>query len=649
MSENANSSTPRQIRGPGGPGMRGMRGEKGKDPAAALGKVLRYVLKDYKLACVLVVVGIAVSAVTTLMMTLFMRTLIDDYIMPMIGAATPDFGPLARRLMQLVAILIVGIACSYAQSRIMVNVGQGTMKRLRLELFRNMESLPIKYFDTHAHGDIMSVYTNDVDTLRQMIGQSLPQLVNSLLTLIPTFISMIVLDVPLTLISVAMVGVMLFVTSRLSRMAGKFFVSQQRDLGRVNGFIEEMLDGQKVVKVFCHEEQSKAQFEELNDALRESARNANTIAGITMPINGNLGNLSYVLCAVAGAALALNGFTGLTIGTLVAFLSLNKGFTMPVTQLSQQIASIVMASAGAERVFSLMDEEPEKDEGYVELVRVREEADGSLTECEEQTGIWAWKDPEGEAAEEAGPVLRRLRGKVTFEDVDFGYTDDKTVLHDINMYALPGEKVALVGSTGAGKTTIMNLVNRFYDIQDGRICFDDIDVKRIRKADLRRSLGIVLQDTHLFTGTVMENIRYGRLDATDEDCVRAARLANADGFIRRLPDGYETMLTGDGGNLSQGQRQLLAIARAAVADPPALILDEATSSIDTRTEMLVQRGMDSLMAGRTSFVIAHRLSTIKNADCIMVMEAGLIIERGSHERLLEKKGRYYRLYTGKSE
>ena len=648
MSENANSSTPRQIRGPGGPGMRGMRGEKGKDPAAALGKVLRYVLKDYKLACVLVVIGIAVSAVTTLMMTLFMRTLIDDYIMPMIGAATPDFGPLARRLMQLVAILIVGIACSYAQSRIMVNVGQGTMKRLRLELFRNMESLPIKYFDTHAHGDIMSVYTNDVDTLRQMIGQSLPQLVNSLLTLIPTFISMIVLDVPLTLISVAMVGVMLFVTSRLSRMAGKFFVSQQRDLGRVNGFIEEMLEGQKVVKVFCHEEQSKAQFEELNDALRESARNANTIASITMPINGNLGNLSYVLCAVAGAALALNGFTGLSIGTLVAFLSLNKGFTMPVTQLSQQIASIVMASAGAERVFSLMDEEPEKDEGYVELVRVREEADGSLTECEEQTGIWAWKDPEGEAAEAAGPVLRRLRGKVTFEDVDFGYTDDKTVLHDINMYALPGEKVALVGSTGAGKTTIMNLVNRFYDIQDGRICFDDIDVKRIRKADLRRSLGIVLQDTHLFTGTVMENIRYGRLDATDEDCVRAARLANADGFIRRLPDGYDTMLTGDGGNLSQGQRQLLAIARAAVADPPALILDEATSSIDTRTEMLVQRGMDSLMAGRTSFVIAHRLSTIKNADCIMVMEAGRIIERGSHERLLEKKGRYYRLYTGNS-
>ncbi|MBR3052519.1 MAG: ABC transporter ATP-binding protein, partial [Firmicutes bacterium] len=566
-----------------------------------------------------------------------------------IGKKWMNFGPLARRPMQLVAILIVGIACSYAQSRIMVNVGQGTMKRLRLELFRNMESLPIKYFDTHAHGDIMSVYTNDVDTLRQMIGQSLPQLVNSLFTLIPTFISMIVLDVPLTLISVAMVGVMLFVTSRLSRMAGKFFISQQRDLGRVNGFIEEMLEGQKVVKVFCHEEQSKAQFEELNDALRESARNANTIASITMPINGNLGNLSYVLCAVAGAALALNGFTGLTIGTLVAFLSLNKGFTMPVTQLSQQIASIVMASAGAERVFGLMDEEPEKDEGYVELVRVREEADGSLTECEEQTGIWAWKDPEGETPEEAGQVLRRLRGKVTFEDVDFGYTDDKTVLHDINMYALPGEKVALVGSTGAGKTTIMNLVNRFYDIQDGRICFDDIDVKRIRKADLRRSLGIVLQDTHLFTGTVMENIRYGRLDATDEDCVRAARLANADGFIRRLPDGYETMLTGDGGNLSQGQRQLLAIARAAVADPPALILDEATSSIDTRTEMLVQRGMDSLMAGRTSFVIAHRLSTIKNADCIMVMEAGRIIERGSHERLLEKKGRYYRLYTGKSE
>lgn len=652
MSDNVNKSAPRPMRGPRQPGLAAVRG-MGGHPFRQLGKVLRYVFRDYKVQCLFVVIGIIIAALATLSMTLFTRTLVDDYIVPLMDTADPDFSPLAQRLMKLAGVLACGIACSYGYNRIMISVSQGTMKRIRLSLFEKMESLPLKYFDTHSHGDIMSVYTNDVDTLRQMIGQSFPQMINSVMSLTATFISMIVLDIPLTLVSVAMVGVMLFVTSRLSRVSSKHFIKQQSDLGAVNGYIEEMLEGQKVVKVFCHEEKSKAEFEKLNRALRDSARSANTIANVTMPINGNLGNLSYVLCAVIGAVLALNGFTGLTLGTLVTFLSLNKGFTMPVTQVSQQLASIIMASAGAGRVFSLMEEEPESDEGRVELVRVKENADGTLTETDERTGIWAWKDAASEAEvpadTSAEPVYRRLRGKVTFDDVDFGYTEEKTVLHDIKMFAEPGQKVALVGSTGAGKTTITNLINRFYDIQDGTICFDDIDVKRIRKADLRRSLGIVLQDTHLFTGTVMENIRYGRLDATDEECVEAAKLANADGFIRRLPEGYDTMLKGDGGSLSQGQRQLLAIARAAVADPPALILDEATSSIDTRTEMLVQRGMDSLMEGRTSFVIAHRLSTIKNADCIMVMEDGRIIERGNHEQLLEKKGRYYRLYTGKSE
>ena len=669
MSENRSASAPRAMRGPRQPGLAAVRG-MGTKPFAKLAKVLKYVFRDYKFECMFVVVGIVIASLATLSMTLFMRTLIDEYILPLMGSAAPDFHPLAVRLFKLAGVLAVGIACSYGYNRIMIKVSQGTMKRIRLALFNRMESLPLKYFDTHSHGDIMSVYTNDVDTLRQMIGQSLPQLINSVMTLVSTFISMVVLDIPLTLVSVAMVAVMLFVTSRLSRMSGKHFVKQQHDLGAVNGFIEEMLQGQKVVKVFCHEEKNRAAFEGLNRELRDSARSAHTIANITMPINGNLGNLSYVLCAIVGGVLALNGFSGLTIGTLVAFLSLNKGFTMPVNQVSQQLASIIMASAGADRVFTMMEEVPESDEGTVELVRVKESPDGTLTETDERTGIWAWKEPgqpsaptDQTAAAEANdpadqgassqpndvaPVYHRLRGKVTFDNVDFGYTEEKTVLHDINMFAEPGQKVALVGSTGAGKTTITNLINRFYDIQDGTICFDGIDVMRIRKADLRKSLGIVLQDTHLFTGTVMENIRYGRLDATDEECIAAAKLANADSFVRRLPQGYDTMLTGDGGNLSQGQRQLLAIARAAVADPPALILDEATSSIDTRTEMLVQKGMDSLMEGRTSFVIAHRLSTIKNADCIMVMENGRIIERGNHEQLLAKKGRYYRLYTGKS-
>ena len=635
------------ARGPmRGPGPRGPKnGGKSADPKKSLGKVLRYVMEKYKAACVIVVIGIIISALGILTMTLFMQTLIDQYIMPLMGQADPDFTPLANRLIKLGVVLAAGIISTYAYNRIMVTVSQGTMKRLRVQLFSHMESLPIKYFDTHAHGDIMSVYTNDVDTLRQLISQSIPQTINSVISLVSTLISMIVLDIPLTLVSLLMVGVMMFVTSKMSNLSGKYFMQQQKDLGAVNGYIEEMMEGQKVVKVFCHEEKSMQGFEKLNRQLCDSARNANAVANIIMPINNNLGNISYVLCAIVGGVLALNGFSGLTIGTLVAFLSLNKGFTQPVTQVSQQLGSIIMASAGAERVFNLMEAEPEADDGYVELVRAKEDADGNITETKERTGLWAWKHPH---QADGSVTYKKLEGKVTFDGVDFGYNDDKMVLHDIKMFAEPGQKLAFVGSTGAGKTTITNLINRFYDIQDGKIRYDDINVNKIKKADLRRSLGIVLQDTHLFTGTVMENIRYGRLDATDEDCKKAAKLANADGFIRRLPNGYDTVLTGDGANLSQGQRQLIAIARAAVADPPALILDEATSSIDTRTEVLVQRGMDALMKGRTSFVIAHRLSTVRNADCIMVMEQGRIIERGTHEQLLEQKGRYYQLYTGKT-
>ena len=635
------------ARGPmRGPGPRGPKnGGKSADPKKSLGKVLRYVMEKYKAACVIVVIGIIISALGILTMTLFMQTLIDQYIMPLMGQADPDFTPLANRLIKLGVVLAAGIISTYAYNRIMVTVSQGTMKRLRVQLFSHMESLPIKYFDTHAHGDIMSVYTNDVDTLRQLISQSIPQTINSVISLVSTLISMIVLDIPLTLVSLLMVGVMMFVTSKMSNLSGKYFMQQQKDLGAVNGYIEEMMEGQKVVKVFCHEEKSMEDFEKLNRQLCDSARNANAVANIIMPINNNLGNISYVLCAIVGGVLALNGFSGLTIGTLVAFLSLNKGFTQPVTQVSQQLGSIIMASAGAERVFNLMEAEPEADDGYVELVRAKEDTDGNITETKERTGMWAWKHPH---QADGSVTYKKLEGKVTFDGVDFGYNDDKMVLHDIKMFAEPGQKLAFVGSTGAGKTTITNLINRFYDIQDGKIRYDDINVNKIKKADLRRSLGIVLQDTHLFTGTVMENIRYGRLDATDEDCKKAAKLANADGFIRRLPNGYDTVLTGDGANLSQGQRQLIAIARAAVADPPALILDEATSSIDTRTEVLVQRGMDALMKGRTSFVIAHRLSTVRNADCIMVMEQGRIIERGTHEQLLEQKGRYYQLYKGKT-
>ena len=614
-----------------------------KQQLQAMKRVLGYMLRNYKFSFLIVVICILGSVLATLRGTLFMQSLIDDYIVPLTQAQTPDYTALAGALLSVGATYGLGILCAYSYNRIMVNVSQGTMRNLRIELFRHMESLPIRYFDTHAHGDIMSVYTNDVDTLRQLMSQSIPQVINSSVTILTSFVSMLVLDVPLTLITLAAIGVMLFVTSRIAAKSSMYFARQQKDLGIVNGYIEEMMDGQKVVKVFCHEEKSLEQFRILNNQLRESADKANTFSNISMPINANLGNVSYVLCAVTGAIFALNGYLGLTLGTLVSFLTLNKNSTQPVSQISQQLNSIVMAMAGAQRIFDLMDEEPEEDDGYVTLVNVREESDGTLTETQERTNLWAWKHPH---KADGTVTYQKLEGDITFDDVDFGYEEGKIVLHNIKLYATPGQKIAFVGSTGAGKTTITNLINRFYDIADGKIRYDGININKIRKADLRRSLGIVLQDTHLFTGTVMENIRYGRLDATDEECIAAAELANADGFIRRLPDGYQTVLTGDGANLSQGQRQLLAIARAAVADPPVLILDEATSSIDTRTEKLVQEGMDALMNGRTTFVIAHRLSTVRNSDCIMVLEQGRIIERGTHDQLIAEKGRYYQLYTG---
>ena len=608
-----------------------------------INRVIRYMLHYYKIPFLIVVICILITAIATVVGATFPQTLIDDHITPMLESGSRDFSSLASDLIRLVCIMATGVITAFTYNRIMVNVSQGTMRHLRDDLFRRMESLPIKYFDTHAHGDIMSVYTNDVDTLRQLLSQSIPQIINSVISMIATLITMIVLDPFLTVISILTACVMLLVTANFSKLSGKYYVRQQIDLGAVDGFIEEMLDGQKVVKVFCHEQEAMEDFHKVNEKLRDSTNKANRYANLLMPINANIGWISYALVAIVGAVLGINGLAGVTIGTVVTFVGLNKSFTNPITQVSQQINFVVNAAAGAQRVFELMDQEPEKDEGYVELVNAEEDENGNLIESPVRTNIWAWKHPH---KAEGTITYRRLEGGVVLDDVDFGYNEDKIVLHNISLYAKPGQKIAFVGATGAGKTTITNLINRFYDIADGKIRYDDININKIKKQDLRRSLGMVLQDTHLFTGTVMENIRYGKLDATDEECIKAAELANADGFIRRLPDGYNTMLTGDGSNLSQGQRQLLAIARAAVADPPALILDEATSSIDTRTEKLVQAGMDALMKGRTTFVIAHRLSTVKNSDCIMVMEQGRIIERGTHDDLIEAKGKYYQLYTG---
>ena len=605
-------------------------------------RLMKYVMKNYAPHIILVAVLILVSVLANIQGTLFIQSLIDDYIAPMLVADTPDFTPLARGIMQVAVFYFIGVAAAYAYNRIMINVTQGTLRNVRNDLFSHMETLPIKYFDTHSHGDIMSTYTNDTDTLRQMISQSLPQVFNSVITIIGVFISMVILSVPLTIVTLIMVTVMLVATKKVAGLSGRYFLQQQKDIGKVNGFIEEMMEGQKVVKVFCHEEKNTEAFQKLNDQLFQSADKANYMVNIIGPVNAQLGNVSYVVCAIVGGVMALSGFGGLTLGALASFLTFNKSFSQPINQVSQQFNSIVMAMAGAERIFQMMDETPEADEGYVTLVNVKEE-NGKLTESKERTGRWAWRH---EHQADGSVDYVELKGDVVFDGVDFGYTDEKMVLHDVKLFATPGQKIAFVGSTGAGKTTITNLINRFYDIQDGKIRYDGININKIKKADLRRSLGIVLQDTHLFTGTVKDNIRYGKLDATDEEVMAAAKLANADGFIRHLSDGYDTMLTGDGANLSQGQRQLLAIARAAIANPPVLILDEATSSIDTRTERIVQDGMDKLMKGRTTFVIAHRLSTVKNSDCIMVLEQGRIIERGTHDQLIEEKGRYYQLYTG---
>ena len=626
-----------------GPGPKG-RGPKVKveNPGKLFKRLMGYIFKNYLPHVIVVIICIFIGVLASVQGTLFMQTLIDSYIVPLIGTQNPDFSGLLSAIFRVGCFYAIGALSTYIYNRIMINVSQGTLMHIRNDMFHKMESLPIKYFDTHAHGDIMSTYTNDIDTLRQMISQSMPQLLNSSITIISVLFSMIYLSVPLTIVTLIMVALMLFVTKKAAGLSGSYFVKQQKAIGAVNGFVEEMMEGQKVIKVFCHEEESKKKFDELNEELYDSSYHANQFSNMIGPINAQLGNLSYVVCAIVGGLFAIGGFGGLTLGGLASFLTFNKSFNMPINQISMQFNSIVMALAGADRIFKMLDEEPEADNGYVTLVNA-EEVDGKLVETTKHTHLWAWKHYH---KEEGTTTYQKLEGRVEFHDVDFGYNDERIVLHNIDMFAEPGQKIAFVGSTGAGKTTITNLINRFYDIQDGKIRYDGININKINKADLRRSLGIVLQDTHLFTATVMENIRYGKLDATDEEVIAAAKLANAHEFIEKLPQGYQTLLTGDGANLSQGQRQLLAIARAAIADPPALILDEATSSIDTRTEKIVQDGMDKLMHGRTTFVIAHRLSTVKNSDCIMVLEQGRIIERGSHDDLIEKKGRYYQLYTG---
>lgn len=628
------------------PGPRGPRGPKPKikNPGKLFARLMGFIFKKYLPACIIVVICIFVSVLANVQGTMFTKNLIDDYIVPLLKTKTPDYGPLLAAMGRVAVFYGIGVISTFAYSKIMIYVSQGTIKNLRVELFSHMQDLPIRYFDSHAHGDIMSIYTNDIDTLRQLISQSLPQILNSTITVVSVFVSMVILNIPLTVLTIVMVIVTTVVTKKFAGFSSRYFLAQQRDLGKVNGFIEEMLNGQKVVKVFTHEQENIEAFDKINDELFESAYNANMYSNMLGPVNAQIGNLSYVLCALAGGVMALSGFGGLTLGKLASFLTFNKSFNMPISQVSQQFNSIIMALAGCDRIFSLLDESPETDEGYVTLVNAKEE-NGKLAETPERTGLWAWKHTH----QADGSVdYKKLEGDVVFDDVDFGYVPEKIVLHDVDLFATPGQKIAFVGTTGAGKTTITNLINRFYDIADGKIKYDGININKIKKADLRHSLGIVLQDTHLFTATVMENIRYGKLDATDDEVYAAARLANADTFIRQLPDGYNTVLTGDGANLSQGQRQLLAIARAAIADPPVLILDEATSSIDTRTERIVQDGMDKLMHGRTTFVIAHRLSTVRNSDCIMVLEQGRIIERGSHDELISKKGKYYQLYTGKT-
>lgn len=628
------------------PGPRGPRGPKPKikNPGKLFARLMGFIFKKYLPACIIVVICIFVSVLANVQGTMFTKNLIDDYIVPLLKTGNPDYGPLLAAMGRVAVFYGIGVISTFAYSKIMIYVSQGTIKNLRVELFSHMQDLPIRYFDSHAHGDIMSIYTNDIDTLRQLISQSLPQILNSVITVVSVFVSMVILNIPLTVLTIVMVIVTTVVTKKFAGFSSRYFLAQQRDLGKVNGFIEEMLNGQKVVKVFTHEQENIEAFDKINDELFESAYNANMYSNMLGPVNAQIGNLSYVLCALAGGVMALSGFGGLTLGKLASFLTFNKSFNMPISQVSQQFNSIIMALAGCDRIFSLLDEAPETDEGYVTLVNAKEE-NGKLTETPEHTGLWAWKHTH----QADGSVdYKKLEGDVVFDDVDFGYVPEKIVLHDVDLFATPSQKIAFVGTTGAGKTTITNLINRFYDIADGKIRYDGININKIKKADLRHSLGIVLQDTHLFTATVMENIRYGKLDATDDEVYAAARLANADTFIRQLPDGYNTVLTGDGANLSQGQRQLLAIARAAIADPPVLILDEATSSIDTRTERIVQDGMDKLMHGRTTFVIAHRLSTVRNSDCIMVLEQGRIIERGSHDELIAKKGKYYQLYTGKT-